>query len=329
MQIRQMSALPSIRFSSGSFVAHELEEYAESIVDLWDAEIDQTAVAEESSQCRYVTDGAAVLYEERLGADNLQRGSLRGDRIAIALSNEVARGGRWMGRTVGSSGLAFARGGDEIELMFPAGSENRVAVLDWEPFAASLEVQVGRSAERLFPRNSFFLNAFPGRGRQVRERWGDWIRGATTPSHDLAGSLVESVAMLLPPGTNSSGRERRADAPTFRRVIDRLQGGELPNGPGRLAEAMGISLRTLHNACRYGSGHSPGQLIRAIRMNRVRRDLFRFGPDERTVAELAIAHGFNELGRFAGEYRRVFGELPSQTLRRRDCRKEMLRVGWS
>jgi AraC-like DNA-binding protein len=35
-----------------------------------------------------------------------------------------------------------------------------------------------------------------------------------------------------------------------------------------------------------------------------------------TIKEIAIEHGFVELGRFAGEYRRLFGELPSQTLRR-------------
>jgi len=34
------------------------------------------------------------------------------------------------------------------------------------------------------------------------------------------------------------------------------------------------------------------------------------------VKEIAIEHGFVELGRFAGDYRRMFGELPSETLQR-------------
>jgi transcriptional regulator GlxA family with amidase domain len=35
-----------------------------------------------------------------------------------------------------------------------------------------------------------------------------------------------------------------------------------------------------------------------------------------TVADAAIAAGFTHLGRFAAEYRRRFGERPSQTLLR-------------
>jgi AraC-like DNA-binding protein len=39
--------------------------------------------------------------------------------------------------------------------------------------------------------------------------------------------------------------------------------------------------------------------------------------DQANIADIAQAHGFLELGRFAATYRRTFGELPSDTLRRR------------
>ncbi|MBE1043174.1 helix-turn-helix domain-containing protein, partial [Escherichia coli] len=37
----------------------------------------------------------------------------------------------------------------------------------------------------------------------------------------------------------------------------------------------------------------------------------------RNLTELALDFGFAHLGRFAEQYRRQFGELPSETLRRR------------
>ncbi len=60
----------------------------------------------------------------------------------------------------------------------------------------------------------------------------------------------------------------------------------------------------------------PGRFLKLLRLNRVRRDLIRESCAERSVTSLAITHGFTELGRFAGEYRALFGELPSETLQR-------------
>jgi len=45
--------------------------------------------------------------------------------------------------------------------------------------------------------------------------------------------------------------------------------------------------------------------------------LLKADPNATSVAEVARSHGFSQPGRFAGVYRRLFGEVPLATLRRR------------
>jgi AraC-like DNA-binding protein len=60
---------------------------------------------------------------------------------------------------------------------------------------------------------------------------------------------------------------------------------------------------------------SPSRYIRLRRMQRVHRVLRHRSPETATISEVARDHGFSELGRFAAEYRKQYGELPSETLR--------------
>jgi transcriptional regulator GlxA family with amidase domain len=53
----------------------------------------------------------------------------------------------------------------------------------------------------------------------------------------------------------------------------------------------------------------------AMRLNKVRRYL-RQAADKATVTEAATHFGFYHFGRFSAHYRRLFGEVPSETLHR-------------
>nr|WP_235824060.1 helix-turn-helix domain-containing protein [Falsiruegeria mediterranea] len=56
--------------------------------------------------------------------------------------------------------------------------------------------------------------------------------------------------------------------------------------------------------------------MRDASLNALRSHLLKETPESASVTVLANEHGFSELGRLAGTYRRTFGELPSETLRR-------------
>jgi len=60
----------------------------------------------------------------------------------------------------------------------------------------------------------------------------------------------------------------------------------------------------------------PTEEVRRRRMQLVHRTLRDGEPDPASVSAVARRYGFRGLGRFAAEYRALFGELPSATLRR-------------
>lgn len=84
-----------------------------------------------------------------------------------------------------------------------------------------------------------------------------------------------------------------------------------------LAEQAHMSTRSLYALFERQLGESPRQYIRRLRLERIRACLEDPGCRVRNLTELALDFGFAHLGRFAEQYRRQFGELPSETLRRR------------
>jgi len=80
-----------------------------------------------------------------------------------------------------------------------------------------------------------------------------------------------------------------------------------------ICRLTGVSWRTLDYAFRDHLGMSPKQYLQAVRLQGARITLQRSGPDVR-IADVANKWGFWHLGQFAADYRRQFGELPSETL---------------
>jgi transcriptional regulator GlxA family with amidase domain len=91
--------------------------------------------------------------------------------------------------------------------------------------------------------------------------------------------------------------------------------GFRPVNISEICETFNVHERQLHRAFNAVTGVPPITYLRHKRLGDVRTALLIAGPGV-TVREVAMAHGFLELGRFAGAYHRLFGELPSQTLRR-------------
>lgn len=77
-----------------------------------------------------------------------------------------------------------------------------------------------------------------------------------------------------------------------------------------------VSRRTVELAFQDRFSVSPASYIKSLRLQALNSTLLHAHRSENLVSELSVAHGFSHLGQLAIDYRDLFGELPSTTLRR-------------
>jgi AraC-like DNA-binding protein len=94
-----------------------------------------------------------------------------------------------------------------------------------------------------------------------------------------------------------------------------------------LSHTVGVSERTLRNAFADVHRQSPKRYFLHQRLRAAYDALSDPGNVSATVTSVATDLGFYELGRFATQYRSLFGESPSLTLRRRRAQSPLRRTG--
>lgn len=86
--------------------------------------------------------------------------------------------------------------------------------------------------------------------------------------------------------------------------------------PIEAAVKLNIPLRTLQELVKEELNLTPVQVINRSRLERARKMLTHANPAETSVTKVAYASGFKHIGRFSVQYRQLFNEKPSDTLRR-------------
>ena len=84
-----------------------------------------------------------------------------------------------------------------------------------------------------------------------------------------------------------------------------------------LCERLHVSRRTLQYCFENVLGMSPIQYLRIIRLNGARRDLREDLLECKTVQGIAADWGFWHFSQFSSDYRKLFGQTPSESLRQR------------
>jgi AraC-like DNA-binding protein len=158
--------------------------------------------------------------------------------------------------------------------------------------------------------------------RNLVHRIADALMGqpGQSEAHHVAGrDLIDAVAACLPaplPARAATGRPRLDRSQIIRQAMAVIEAAPTTPTARTLATHVGVTDRTLLRAFRETYGVPPKRYLMFRELHGVRRILRAGAPLDATVADVLTRHGIWEFGRFAARYRRQFGELPSETLRR-------------
>lgn len=265
----------------------------------------------------------SALYVEEYGARSHNLGVLRGDRLAFCLPIRKMES-RWWGRSISHGMMPISHSGKTIHATFEAGQRHVVMILDKQWCIEELGSGIVGQApdiENIFDScRSSFLGTNP---LQV-QRWSQRLcrllaraiaRPENVAKRRLESELLTAVRSLLEPAEVTQLTDARS-----RQVVERaLAYADVFQSKSvtvsELCANVNVSRRTLEVAFQTIAGKSPLQFLTHRRLSRAYIDLKRAKNESTHVTEIACAHGFTELGRFASRYQKIFGELPSETLR--------------
>jgi AraC-like DNA-binding protein len=136
-----------------------------------------------------------------------------------------------------------------------------------------------------------------------------------------ANVAFEELVVEWIQGSVGTGREslraKRARDRAVRRCLEHMRHAPWHTlSPGKLCEIANLSERSLQLAFRERFGLTPAAFLKARRLSMVRQQLLRSHSEQVSIGEAAATQGFTHVGQFAADYRRAFGETPSETLAR-------------
>ena len=273
----------------------------------------------------------SALYVEEYGARSHNLGALRGDRLAFCLPIMETES-RWWGRSISHGVMPMSHSGKTIHATFDAGQRHVVMILDrqWclEELSRGMVGPILNIESILNPQHSSFLEIHP---LQV-QRWSQRLCRLLTrvvswpekvPKQQFESELLTAVRSLLEPAEvsqliESSSKQVVEMTLTY---ADAFQ-SQSPT-VSELCANVNVSRRTLEVAFQTIVGKSPLQFLTQRRLCRAYVDLKRAKDESIRVTDIAFAHGFTELGRFANRYQKIFGELPSETLRQYSSQRRL------
>lgn len=310
---------PSTRLVSADLLSDDPEQLAE-LMRPWPRTFVQTERGGFHAELSFTWLGPVSLLWERAGPGLAAAGAPLGGTRSFSVTTAGQAAPTFCGRPVSRDDIAVTHPEHEWHARWPRNLAFVNTVVDVEALAAC-------AAKIRMPDPSVHLReisvlAAPGLAAQLvhlheralRDRAGLVAPGARRMlATEIQVRIIEGIARA------ADVSYRLPPSPVRGRAVARALAyvkGASPEGltVPDLCDAARVSPRTLEYAFRELFGLTPVRFLKLRRLNAARTALRR-GAGGDTVSSVALRFGFGDFGHFAQDYRELFGEAPSKTLR--------------
>ena len=312
---------------SSSFELYE--QFADAARD-WELDFRQLGVANSQFRLQQMSTPRMLFSRAAIDSHFYQRGSPMIGYRTFALHTNDCTDYQWCGERADLHSLVVMPKGGEFESVSRPG---------FDIFTLSLSTPLlTRIAEVEFQRP---LTDFIGQGGEICYRAGNALRDVRKLLHSLSEAVGEGrdgvasrygvvglsrlehklghrILSCLERGELQTPRAPRSKRMlALKRAMEIIEHTPLPQlHMPNLVEQTGASRRTIEYAFQDSLGLSPANYIKALRLRAFHKELLAGQAAYTSIAKLSARHGFAHVGQLAVDYRSMFGELPSSTLRR-------------
>jgi len=282
-----------------------------------------------SSLAEVTTDSLHV-FRKWMSERVIQQGCLPSGKICFAIPlGKFAGTPRMQGHEMHGDSIVVLRSGDEFTLQRPKGMELMAVTFELDDFRRLSDERPWVPGARALLSRSV-LRA-PGRAMQRlrcdllslfdETSTTDPCKSEATRDQSVSRGVFEALGALFNGAADAGQAVGSASASFIVAQCHRLVAvsGDAPPSVEELCLRLRTSRRTLQNSFRQVADATPVHYLRCVRLNAVRRQLMSTRAVDLNIAQAAADRGFNHLSHFAEQYKALFGELPSQTMRGRTC----------
>jgi AraC family ethanolamine operon transcriptional activator len=295
----------------------------ERVLTGWHQTYDQLSKGRFNGQITEALIGDVQLFEEKTSQAVFEIGPGRAGVIALAVFDGLEGEARWRGHSVGMDHVTALSDHASLELSTPPDCTLRSLSVPVSMFP----VGDGRAC---FDANELLAGAAnhvhsPALAATLRQRLGMVLAtmehqplqlAPLEARNQLVSELVGLVDEYLSVATTSRGEPEARKA---RKVVS-LARNFIEANPDRPVTVLDLCRqtftcrRTLQYCFTQVIGMSPAAYLKVVRLNGLHRDLLN-AQGTRTIGDMAAGWGFWHLSQLSCDYKRLFGELPSETLR--------------